>query len=71
MRAWHTVRRPYQPLWEPLYHGNHITLSGFAYLAELRRGSERTWLFEHWFSASVAGSTILAAFAQWWIAFAK
>ena len=56
---------------EPLFHGNHITLSGSAYLAELKRGPVRTWVFEHWFSATAAGSRILAPIAQWWIAFVK
>ena len=40
--------------------GSRITLSGFNYLEELKHPG-RTWLKRNWFSATVAGATLLLA----------
>ncbi len=52
--------------------GFYITLSGFAYLGELKH-PWRMWMGQHWFTAIVASATIVLALAsaaaQVWTAF--
>ncbi len=53
-------------------HGFQVTLSGLAYLEELKHPI-RTWLFRNWFALAVAASTIglaaLSSIAQLVVAF--
>ena len=55
-----------------LMSATRITLSGFAYLEELKHPVS-TWLKRNWFAAMVAGATLLLAlvssFAQLVVAF--
>ncbi len=52
--------------------GYWITLSGFAYLEELK-APRWAWVKQHWFAALVASATIVlsiaSATAQMWVAF--